>query len=251
MMSKVFQQLLDIKSEKGAGYIVLIDPDRKNEDTLVKQVTVANKSSVDALFVGGSLMMDSKHNERVAVIKKEADIPVIFFPGGLNQLNQYYDAILFMSLLSGRNPQYLIGEQVVAAPIINDLGIEVIPTGYLLFDGGANSTVEFMSDTKPLPMNRPDIAVAHALAAEYLGKKLIYLEAGSGATHAIPLEIIQQIAAETNVPLIVGGGIRTPEAARERVAAGASFIVTGSILEENGNNGLMKEFADAIHGSQS
>ena len=250
-MRKVFKQLLDVKSEKGAGYIVLIDPDRKNEDTLAKQVTVANKSNVDALFVGGSLMMDSKHNERVAVIKKEADIPVIFFPGGLNQLNQYYDAILFMSLLSGRNPQYLIGEQVVAAPIINDLGIEVIPTGYLLFDGGANSTVEFMSDTKPLPMNRPDIAVAHALAAEYLGKKLIYLEAGSGATHAIPLEIIQQIAAETNVPLIVGGGIRTPEAARERVAAGASFIVTGSILEENGNNGLMKEFADAIHGSQS
>ena len=251
MMSKVFQQLLDVKSEKGAGYIVLIDPDRKNEDTLAKQVTVANKSNVDALFVGGSLMMDSKHNERVAVIKKEADIPVIFFPGGLNQLNQYYDAILFMSLLSGRNPQYLIGEQVVAAPIINDLGIEVIPTGYLLFDGGANSTVEFMSDTKPLPMNRPDIAVAHALAAEYLGKKLIYLEAGSGATHAIPLEIIQQVATETNVPLIVGGGIRTPEAARERVAAGASFIVTGTILEENGNNGLMKEFADAIHGGQS
>jgi phosphoglycerol geranylgeranyltransferase len=250
-MSKVFKQLLDVKSEKGAGYIVLIDPDRKNEDTLAKQVTVANKSNVDALFVGGSLMMDSKHNERVAVIKKEADIPVIFFPGGLNQLNQYYDAILFMSLLSGRNPQYLIGEQVVAAPIINDLGIEVIPTGYLLFDGGANSTVEFMSDTKPLPMNRPDIAVAHALAAEYLGKKLIYLEAGSGATHAIPLEIIQQVATETNVPLIVGGGIRTPEAARERVAAGASFIVTGTILEENGNNGLMKEFADAIHGGQS
>ena len=250
-MNKVFKQLLDVKSEKGAGYIVLIDPDRKNEDTLAKQVTVANKSNVDALFVGGSLMMDSKHNERVAVIKKEADIPVIFFPGGLNQLNQYYDAILFMSLLSGRNPQYLIGEQVVAAPIINDLGIEVIPTGYLLFDGGANSTVEFMSDTKPLPMNRPDIAVAHALAAEYLGKKLIYLEAGSGATHAIPLEIIQQVATETNVPLIVGGGIRTPEAARERVAAGASFIVTGTILEENGNNVLMKEFADAIHGNQS
>ena len=250
-MNKVFKQLLDVKSEKGAGYIVLIDPDRKNEDTLAKQVTVANKSNVDALFVGGSLMMDSKHNERVAVIKKEADIPVIFFPGGLNQLNQYYDAILFMSLLSGRNPQYLIGEQVVAAPIINDLGIEVIPTGYLLFDGGANSTVEFMSDTKPLPMNRPDIAVAHALAAEYLGKKLIYLEAGSGATHAIPLEIIQQVATETNVPLIVGGGIRTPEAARERVAAGASFIVTGTILEENGNNVLMKEFADAIHGGQS
>mgnify|MGYP002725447207 CR=1 FL=1 len=247
-MDSVFQYLQDIKSKKGAGYIVLIDPDKKNDDSLINQVETANNSGVDALFVGGSLMMDSHHHDRVAQIKKHSEIPTIFFPGGVNQINNQYDAMLFMSLLSGRNPQYLIGEQVVAAPIVNDMGMEVIPTGYLLFDGGAHSTVEVISGTKPLPMNRPDIAVAHALAAEYMGKKLIYLEAGSGAIEAISTDIIRSIASETNVPLIVGGGIKTPKAAQERVEAGASFIVTGTVLEDNGDSNLMKKFADAVHG---
>ena len=195
--------------------------------------------------------MDSRHNERVATIKKEADIPVIFFPGGVNQINIHYDAMLFMSLLSGRNPQYLIGEQSVAATIYKCIEIEVVTTAYLLFDGCTTSTVEVMSATKPLPMSRPDIAVAHALAAEYLGNKLIYLEAGSGAKKAIPVEIIQKVFAQTVIPLIVGGGIRTPEAARERVEAGASFIVTGTVLEENNGSGLMTEFADAVHRGKS
>ena len=250
-MSLVYSHLLSIYEKRGGIYAVLLDPDKKNHDIIESMVTNANESDVDVLLVGGSLMMDGKSHDRVRDIKEQSKIPVVFFPGSASQLNSYFDAVLFLSVLSGRNPHYLIGEQVISAPIIKDLGLETIPTGYLLLDGGAHSTVEFMSDTKPLPMNRPDIAVAHALAAEYLGKKLIYLEAGSGATHTIPLEIIQQVAAETNVPLIVGGGIRTPEAARERVAAGASFIVTGTILEENGNNVLMKEFADAIHGNQS
>jgi phosphoglycerol geranylgeranyltransferase len=250
-MNSVFQYLLDVKAEKGAGYIVLIDPDKKNDELLTRQVEAANKSGVDALFVGGSLMMDSNHNERVAQIKKCSDIPVIFFPGGANQINSHYDAMLFMSLLSGRNPQYLIGEQVVAAPIVKDMGMEVIPTAYLLFDGGAHSTVEVISGTRPLPMNRPDIAVAHALAAEFMGKKLIYLEAGSGATDAVSIDIIQSVSSNTHVPLIVGGGIRTPKSAQERIAAGASFIVTGTVLEENGNNGLMNAFADAVHGGTS
>jgi len=249
-MDSVFQYLQDIKSKKGAGYIVLIDPDKKNDDSLINQVETANNSGVDALFVGGSLMMDSHHHERVAQIKKHSDIPVIFFPGGVNQINNNYDAMLFMSLLSGRNPQYLIGEQVVAAPIVKDMGMEVIPTAYLLFDGGAHSTVEVISGTKPLPMYRPDIAVAHALAAEFMGNKLIYLEAGSGATKAISTDVIQKISSETSVPLIVGGGIKTPEAAHERMEAGASFIVTGTVLEENGDSGLMKAFAAAVNGGR-
>jgi len=165
-------------------------------------------------------------------------------------MNSHYDAMLFMSLLSGRNPQYLIGEQVVAAPIVKDMGMEVIPTAYLLFDGGAHSTVEVISGTRPLPMNRPDIAIAHALAAEFMGKKLIYLEAGSGATKAIFTDVIRSISSETNVPLIVGGGIKTPEAANKRVEAGASYIVTGTVLEENGDSGLMRAFADAVHGGK-
>ncbi len=250
-MESILQYLMDIKAQKGAGYIVLIDPDKKNDTLLRSQVTAANENDVDALFIGGSLMMDRKYKQRVASIKNPAKIPVILFPGGSNQLNEHFDAILFMSLLSGRNPQLLIGEQVIAAPLVKDLGLEVIPTAYLLFDGGAHSTVEVISGTNPLPMNRPDIAVAHALAAEYLGKKLIYLEAGSGAKEAVTPEIISAVYSEVSVPLIVGGGIRSPEAARDRVAAGASFIVTGTILEQTNDSTLMKHFADAVHGGAS
>lgn len=246
-MNSVYQKLLKIRDEKGAGYIVLIDPDKKNEHSLIECVVAANENDVDVLFVGGSLMMDGLYNERVARIKKHSQIPVIFFPGGVSQLNPHYDAMLFMSLLSGRNPQYLINEQVVAAPIVKDLGLEVIPTSYLLFDGGAHSTVEVISGTTPLPMKRPDLAIAHALASEYLGKKLIYMEAGSGALHPISVELIKAVADQVTVPLIVGGGIRTPEMALERVKAGASFIVTGTVLEKNNTGQLMKEFAQAIH----
>lgn len=250
-MDSVFQYLLDIKKDKGAGYIVLIDPDKKNDESLVDQVEAANENGVDALFVGGSLMMDGSHNDRVAKIKELSKIPVIFFPGGVSQLNPHYDAMLFMSLLSGRNPQYLIGEQVVSAPIVKDMGIEVIPTSYLLFDGGANSSVAVISGTTPLPMNRPDLAVAHALASEYLGKKLVYLEAGSGAKQPIPVDIVKAVSSQVTVPLIVGGGLRKPEDAAERVAAGASYIVTGTILEENDNDQLMNAFANVIHGGKS
>lgn len=247
MKSSVFQHLLQVVHKKGAGYIVLLDPDRKKDQHLEAKVAAINASQVDAIFVGGSLMMDGRCRERVATIKALAQVPVIFFPGGISQLNEHYDAMLFMAILSGRNPHYLIGEQVIAAPVVKDLGMEVIPTGYLLFDGGAQSTVEFISNTRPLPMNRPDLAVAHALAAQYLGKKLIYLEAGSGARQAVPVDIIAAVAQEVAVPLIVGGGIRTPEQAQKRVQAGASFIVTGTVLEKTPDANLMLEFAQAIH----
>ena len=172
---------------------------------------------------------------------------LIFFPGGVQQLNGHYDAMFFMSILSGRNPHYLIGEQAIAAPIVKDIGIETIPMGYLLIDGGTTTTVEFMSSTKPIPMNRPDITVAHCLAAQYLGKKLIYLEAGSGAKYPISNKTITAVKNQIDIPLIVGGGIKTPEVAKERVEAGASFIVTGTVTERRDNLSLMKEFSDAIH----
>ena len=172
----VFDKLKKIVKEKGAGFIVLIDPDRKNDKKLETLVENANCSGVDAILVGGSLMMDGRSHDRVARIKDIANIPVIFFPGGVGQINEYYDAMLFMSVISGRNPHYLIGEQVIAAPIVKDLGIEAIPTGYMLLDGGSATTVEFMSGSLPIPMDRPDIAIAHALAGQYLGMKLIYLE---------------------------------------------------------------------------
>jgi len=247
MNEKIYKYLQNILNKKGAGYFVLIDPDKKNHGKIEEFVETANDSNVDALLVGGSLMMDSQNHERVAEIKKISKIPVIFFPGGSMQLNRYYDAMFFMSILSGRNPHYLIGEQVIAAPVVKDIGIETIPMGYILIEGGTTTTVEFMSSTKPIPMNRPDITVAHCLAAQYLGKKMVYLEAGSGAKHPISTETISAVKKNIDIPIIVGGGVKTPEVARERVAAGADFIVTGTVTEKRDNLSLMKEFADAIH----
>ena len=246
-MHSVYSHLLSIYEIRGGIYAVLLDPDKKNHSIIESMVIQANESDVDILLVGGSLMMDGKSHDRVRDIKEQSKIPVVFFPGSASQLNSYYDAVLFLSVLSGRNPHYLIGEQVISAPIIKDLGLETIPTGYLLLDGGARSTVEFMSGTKPIPMDRPDITVAHALAAEYLGMKFVYLEAGSGAKQSVSDEIIIRCEENLNIHLIVGGGIKSPQEAASKIEAGASMVVTGSVLETSQNNSLMKEFADAIH----
>ena len=246
MKETIFNYLLSIKEKKGAGYIVLIDPDKNSEKKLEEKISKINNSGVDAIFVGGSLILDNNCERRVSIIKSLSELPVIFFPGGISQLNKYYDAMLFMSILSGRNPHYLIGEQVLAAPIVKDLGIEVIPTGYLIVDGGNNSSVQFMSGSNPIPIEKPDILVAHALAAQYLGKKLVYLESGSGAKNSIPNELVKTVNSYIDVPIIVGGGIRSPESAYEKVQAGASFIVTGTVIE-NDSMAMIKEFADAIH----
>tara|TARA_B100001250_G_scaffold94931_1_gene79271 strand:+ start:796 stop:1533 length:738 start_codon:yes stop_codon:yes gene_type:complete len=241
----IYNKIIDVISKRGAAYVVLIDPDLKNENKLEKFVYNANESEVDMIFVGGSLMMDSRYNERISLIKKMSKIPIVFFPGNLSQLNNQYDAMLFMSVISGRNPHYLIGEQVIAAPIINDIGIETIPTAYLIFNTGTKTTVEFMSGSVPIPMDRTDIAVAHSLAAKFLGFKLIYLEAGSGAKKPISNKLVKNICKVVDVPLVVGGGIRTPEVAESLVKSGASIIVTGSVIEENQEK--MKNFSDAIH----
>ncbi|NOZ74427.1 MAG: geranylgeranylglyceryl/heptaprenylglyceryl phosphate synthase [FCB group bacterium] len=247
MSVPVLTHLQSIRDAQGAAYLVLIDPDRKNDGSIEDRVRSVNQSGVDAILVGGSLMMDGKTHERVARIHQLSDVPVIFFPGSLSQLCPHYDAMLFMSIISGRNPHYLIGEQVIAAPVVHDMGIETIPTGYVLMDGGAHSTVEFISGTQPIPMNRPDITVAHGLAAQYLGMKVLYLEAGSGAQTPVPVDIIEQVKRRCDIDLIVGGGIRTPDQARERVEAGADFIVTGTIIEEAGDSSLMRAFSEAVH----
>ena len=246
MKQNVLNYLLSVKKKKGAGYIVLIDPDKNSDNNLEEKISKINNSGVDAIFVGGSLILDNNCEKRVELIKSISKVPVIFFPGGISQLNKHYDAMLFMSILSGRNSHYLIGEQVIAAPIVKDLGIEVIPTGYLLVDGGNNSSVQFMSGSNPIPIEKPDILIAHALAAQYLGKKLVYLESGSGAKNSIPNNLLKAVTKYIDVPIIVGGGIKTPQSANEKVLAGASFVVIGSILEGNNTN-IINEFADAIH----
>tara|TARA_X000000368_G_scaffold166334_1_gene131219 strand:+ start:168 stop:917 length:750 start_codon:yes stop_codon:yes gene_type:complete len=246
MKETIFNYLLSVKEQKGAGYIVLIDPDKNSEKYLEEKISKINECGVDAIFVGGSLILDNNCEKRVKMIKSLSKLPIIFFPGGISQLNKYYDAMLFMSILSGRNPHYLIGEQVIAAPLVKDLDIETIPTGYLIIDGGSNSSVQFMSGSNPIPTEKPDILVAHALAAQYLGKKIIYLESGSGAKNPIPNHLIEAVKRYIDIPIIVGGGIRTPKSAYEKVQAGASFVVTGSIIEDDDTN-LINEFANAIH----
>ena len=241
----VLSKLNDCVEKKGAGFIVLIDPDKKNEKNIDHLVEKANQNGVDAIFVGGSIMMDRLYHKRVERIKSISEIPVILFPGGVNQINEHFDAMLFMSLLSGRNSHYLIGEQVIAAPIVKDYGIETIPTGYLLIDGGSPTSVEVVSGTKPLPSNRPDIIVSHALAAQFLGMELIYLEAGSGALNEVPGDVVKKVADEISIGLIVGGGIRTPEDANSIVNSGASFVVIGSAIEKSAE--LMEEFSSSIH----
>jgi phosphoglycerol geranylgeranyltransferase len=188
-------------------------------------------------------------DDTVTRLREESGIPTILFPGGSTQLSAHADAILFLSLLSGRNPEFLIGEQVRAAPIIREYELEPIPTAYLLIEGGVYTSVQFMSGTFPIPRDKPDIAMAHALTAQYLGMKLLYLEGGSGAKWAVPDEMIRCIRTYTDLPVIVGGGITKPEMAAAKVRAGAHFVVTGNVLEGDGSAPLLQEFSSAVHGA--
>ncbi|MFQ5677135.1 MAG: geranylgeranylglyceryl/heptaprenylglyceryl phosphate synthase [bacterium] len=242
-----FKKILQIREAKGAGYFVLIDPDRWQHDDLVKLAVQASENGADAILVGGSLLLSASFDELIKEIKQEIAVPLIIFPGSPTQVSRYADAVFFLSLISGRNPTYLIGEQVRAAPAIKALGIEPISVGYMLIESGSMTSAEFMSNTRPIPREKPDIAKATALAAEFMGMRLVYLEAGSGAQKSVPNELIAGVKKYVSIPIIVGGGIRTPEEARAKVEAGAAFVVTGNVLEKHGNNGLIKEFAEAVH----
>ena len=245
---KVIEKLQKVQNKHKAGYFVLIDPDKTNPEELPNLLDTAIQAGVDAFLVGGSLLLTPDFDKYLQTFKKfSADKPVIIFPGGVHQLSAHADALLYISLLSGRNAHHIIGSQVIAAPIIHRLGIEPISTAYLLVESGKATSAEFMSGTTPLPRHKPEIAVAHALAASYLGFKNIYLEGGSGADFCVPDEIISSISAAVSVPIVVGGGIRTPEVAAQKVAAGANFIVTGNILEKNNDPQFIQDFVHAIH----
>ena len=243
----IYQYLLDTIERRGAAFCVLIDPDKTHSGQLRTFVKQSRGLNVDALFVGSSLLLNDSFDETVRQIKKYADIPVILFPGNPKQVSQYADAILFLSLISGRNPNYLFGDHVIAAPSIRENKIEPIATGYMLIESGSVSTTEYISNTRPIPRKKPDIAAAHALAAEYIGLKLIYLEAGSGASQTVPNDMISTVKDVCSLPLIVGGGITSPNLAKEKVTAGADIIVVGNALENNWDNSVVTDFADAVH----
>jgi phosphoglycerol geranylgeranyltransferase len=230
--------------------MVLLDPDRHAVDVIERRALEAQKSGCDALLIGSSMLTTDNFDEVVQRVKGTVDVPVILFPGGVQQLSAHADAVLFLSLISGRNPQHLIGDHVQAAPIVRKMGLEVIPTGYILVESGIVSTVQYISDTRPIPRDKIDIAESHALAGEYLGLKLIYLEGGSGARLSVPEEMIQSVRKIINVPLVVGGGIRTPKEAHKKIEAGADWVVVGNVLEKQPpGSSLMQEIAGAVHSS--
>ena len=234
-----------IKNKSSKQFAVLVDPDKHGEGTLVETALAANASQVDYLFVGGSLMTRDNLGRCIQLLKENSDIPVVLFPGSLFQVDPAADAILLLSLISGRNPDLLIGKHVVAAPYLRESGLEVIPTGYMLIDGGNITTAQYISNTLPIPADKSDIASCTALAGEMLGLKLTYLDAGSGANSSVPAGMIRSVRQETTIPLVVGGGIRTPEKAIECCRAGADLIVVGNAIENNHKQ--IKTIADAIH----
>lgn len=229
--------LQSITLNKKAGkkqLAVLLDPDRLQEiQVLTDTIGIINASGVDLIFYGGSLISGNNFESCLNTIKQLTSIPVVLFPGSAMQISAGADAILFLSLISGRNPEFLIGQQVLAAPKLKASGLEVISTGYLLIDSGRPTTASYVSNTNPIPHNKPEIAATTALAGEFLGMQLIYLDGGSGAEFSISDEMITAVKKTLSVPLIVGGGINTPEDMLHRFAAGADIVVVGTAAEKD------------------
>jgi len=208
---------------------------------------MCEENGADGLLVGGSIMVNNKFQSNLKIIKESVNIPVLIFPGIFDFVSPYADALLLLSVVTSRNPQMLIGEQVRAAPLIKHYGLEAIGTAYMIIESGNSTSVQFMSGSLPLPRTKNDLAVAHALAGQYLGMKLIYMDAGSGAKYAVADEMITAVRKNVDLPIILGGGIKTPDVAMQKAKAGADFIVTGNVLEDNPDPKLIREFADAVH----
>lgn len=241
----VYSRLSDTSKKK---FVVLIDPDKPTDEQIIEIVEKSKKVGVDFFFVGGSLLLTDSLDHCIKLIKQHCDIPVLIFPGDSLQISKWCDGFLLLSLISGRNPEMLIGRHVVAAPYLKLYGNEIIPTAYILIDGGKPTSVSYMSNTTPIPHDKDAIAMCTALAGEMLGLKLIYMDAGSGAITPISNEMISKVKQTIEIPLIVGGGIKTPEQAGEMARAGADVIVVGNALEKSIDR--LQEFADAVHNEQ-
>ena len=240
-------RIREVAYRQGAALCILLDPDRNTPDELSRAAAISQEGEADFIFVGSSLMLSGNFEQAVPEVQQACDLPVVIFPGHSSQVTAGADAILFLSLISGRNADYLIGQHVVAAPRIHELGLEAIPTGYMLIESGNITSAQYMSMTAPMPRDKPDIAVAHALAARFLGMRFVYLECGSGGELSVPEEIIHRVSRTARLPVIVGGGIRTPEAARAKVEAGASCIVIGNSLEDAWTPDRVREISGAVH----
>ncbi len=241
----ILEQLKAVRKSNRKLFVVLIDPDNTNSTNLIDIAAKAESAGVDLFFVGGSLMVSDRMDLCLDTIRQVSHIPSVLFPGNPIQLSDKADALLYLSLISGRNAELLIGNHVVTAPLLMQSPVQVMPTGYMLIDGGAPTTVSYISNTLPIPADKPDIAMATAMAGQLLGLQLIYLDAGSGAKNPVSPRMIAKVRKAVDLPIIVGGGIRTPEQAASAAQAGADLIVVGNQLEKNAE--LVFEMAQAVH----
>ena len=241
----IYNSLCHRKISGKKSFAVLIDPDKVDDKKMHHLIQLSINAEIDYFLVGGSLVVSNYIDECVQLIKRNSNIPVILFPGSASQISKYADALLYLSLISGRNADLLIGQHVVSAPVVKQSGLEIMSTGYMVIDGGAPTTVSYISNASPLPADKNEIAMCTAMAGEMLGMKLIYMDAGSGAKKAITESMIQKVSECISVPLIIGGGITDPEKAYLNCKAGADLIVVGNAIEKD--ESLLREMAAAIH----
>ena len=234
-MKDIYNNILSAKFQFIKLLAILLDPDKLDLDKIPELVSKINKSLATHILVGGSSFEGNHLNELIIAIKSKTSLPILLFPGHPSQISVEADGILFLQLLSGRNPDYLIEHQIEAVPILEKTNLEIISTGYILIESGGETAVERVSKTKPLDRNNDDYVSQTAKAGEMIGNKLIYLEAGSGAQKAIPLEMISSVSKRISIPLIVGGGIRSKKAIEEAFSAGADLVVIGTAFENDIN----------------
>jgi phosphoglycerol geranylgeranyltransferase len=244
-MKSVYDKIVAARKKGKKLFSVLIDPDKSSGKKLLFVAELCEDAGADFVFVGSSLLTRDNLDSCIRSIRKKYSGHVVLFPGNTLQVSKQADAILFLSLISGRNAEMLIGNHVIAAPMLKQSSIEVIPTGYMLIESGAATSVSYMSNSTPIPKDKTDIAASTAIAGELLGMKLIYMDAGSGALEPISTEMIKAVRKKIAAPVIVGGGIRSTELARERCKAGADVIVVGNSIEKN--SGLISEISKAVH----
>lgn len=246
MVGPVEKYLLNKIKKEGSIHMTLLDPEKVTPSSASHVAKESEACNTAAIMVGGSTSVFTSHlDEVVKAMKESVEIPIILFPNNITGISRYADAIWFMSLLNSSDPYFLIGAQVLGAPIIKKFDLEPIPLGYIVV-GEGGSAVSVVGKAVPIPYDKPELVAAHALAAEYFGMHFVYLEAGSGAEKPVPAEMARVVKNVISLPLVVGGGIKTGEQVKEIVKAGADIIVTGTVLEENNNRNKIKELVDSI-----